>query len=179
MKVEVACRHCDTLLRVSAEHIGKQVRCPNCSRLSLIEPISKPENVIDAGVELVDQSSPSSNPFPTSGPSEEKAWPTSPVHPQHSTPHYVPGPAEPPYPVGYRHDGKDTLSLVLGGLAIVSVFMCACFTIIITPVLAGIGYNMAATSNGPNRTAGKVTNQIALGLWVLASLFWIVAIVFG
>ena len=131
MKVEVACRHCNTLMRVNAEHIGKQVRCPNCQQLSLIEPTGSVD-------EEVIQEKPS---WAESQPQEPAtSWPQSPVYPnpnvQHgSTPHYIPGPAEPPYPAGYRTDGKDTLSLLFGGLAIASVFLCACFTVIITPSL--------------------------------------------
>jgi hypothetical protein len=36
MKIEVNCLHCQALLRVDAEHAGKQLRCPACNNLSPI-----------------------------------------------------------------------------------------------------------------------------------------------
>ena len=36
MKIEVNCAHCQSILRVAAEHAGKQLRCPTCGNLSQI-----------------------------------------------------------------------------------------------------------------------------------------------
>ena len=156
MKIQLTCTHCNSELRVGIEHAGKHVRCPVCQQLTLIPYEQKPT---DDQIEIVHDSS-----------SEPKTSSPEPPWPAYST-----GQTR----ANYQSPNNDVASLVLGGLAIVSVFICGCFGMIVTPCLAFPGLSLANSSRGPNRQAAKTTNIIALIMWAMACLFWIAVVFVG
>ena len=158
MKIELTCPHCDSILRVDAEHAGKQLRCPRCQMLTPIP--DEPAPFADSTP--ASQSTPFSNsnrPANASSTSPEYINPTSPS----------------------QVSSDETLSLILGFVGIVMNIGCGC----LFPawlILNLIGLFKAMGSNGPMRTACLVANGIGLllglGQLLLRIGFGILAFIF-
>ncbi len=108
MKIDLECTICRSVLRVDAEHAGKQLRCPNCGGITSIPFQTDPSLADETGSE--------------STPPTGDAIPTAPYRPDQNRPQYrhpipphspgveVTGDAPrhappPPAPTGYRRQG--------------------------------------------------------------------------
>ena len=168
-------------MRVDVIHIGKKAKCPACGTISLIEDRSSEQSPIAQVVQppsappAVDRfDSDSNDPFSgtdfNSNANPYRALKTSgrPV---------VDGPQ-----VQYRpsqNDVQGILAVVLGGVSLLSLMLCACFIPLAMISLAGSigGLVLSFYAQPPLKTIGIVINSIALGIcMLLISLligFWI------
>ncbi len=181
MPIQIACPGCSKQFRVADEHAGKKVKCPGCSTVFQVP---------------VGRESPSGDPAPGDPPSpaDSSVTPRPAPRDSHSPGAYQPAAAQgspyqpsqhaaaPRKPVGEELTDAErtmgTISVVLGGISLVGVvvpffFFCCCGALAaIIPaamtVPAGIGLALAFKSKGGLKTAGIVTNSIALGIGVLA-----------
>ena len=151
MKIELKCPTCESVLRVDAQHAGKQLRCPNCQNVTAI-----PLDVTN----------------PTSFPTEPSVFdqPMDDVNETH--PHYIASNAT----TTNEDSSQQTTSLIFGLLGIVLTFGCSgC----LSPVLFFLnlyGFYIALNSNGPLKLACLITNGIALLLAFCIGGFWLATV---
>ncbi len=155
MKIEITCPECESLMRLDAENVGKQARCPVCSTITQIPLDAKriePEQSEKAG---------SSPPSDTPG-----------LHDSHfdeREPDFKNRPTSSRNQVAFGLDLPIVYGLGLGILSIVANFVCCGPYLGLPAAMAGITYVFQSKSS--LRQSGFVI--IGLGLFVnLAILAW-------
>jgi hypothetical protein len=116
-KIEVTCPQCGQDLRVPADSLGKQARCPSCSRLFAVSEPRAADEAISAAVVNSPEIGPGSN------------WTMQPQSPQSYSAASIPNPYEPSatttatknynHGFGWEHRGWD--KGMMGGLAMMAI----------------------------------------------------------
>lgn len=152
MKIQLRCASCQTLLAVAPEAAGKWVRCPRCNHLTLSGQPSEPDTE-------------TTRPHHDTSPDKTAPDFAVPLPGQRSPTAQHPAPAA---TTGRYSDGA--LSLLAGTVGILFSFSCWC----VVPALLIvnlIGLHLAIKSQGRIRTAGLITNGLAV-LIQLIILVW-------
>ena len=198
MKIDLECTICRSVLRVDAEHAGKQLRCPNCGGITSIPYGTDPDLADEIESESV--SAPESS---------RPAIPTAPYRPpaprieiNENTPPPA-RPAPPAAPDGYRRQGdhfagrrrrwdedeytqqyphyaphhkhqssdgggSSIFFAILGFLAIPSCYCPA-------PFLFAIGLSRASNASGTTAYVGNILNTVGLLIWGLTFIVLVFA----
>ncbi len=148
MKIEVNCSSCQSLLRVDAEHQGKQLRCPVCQQLSFIpgseQPTASPDE--DSFAAPLDNSPPES--YPRSQFTRQRNQRAG----------------------GNPQSSALSTSLILGIIGIVLNMGCGGCLFPLLFLMNGYGLFLAITNPGPMQQACLILNIIAMsfsGFWIL------------
>ena len=186
MKIEVTCFQCQALLRVSAEHAGKQLRCPACQSLCQI-PKSSTDTHGDEHVEIVPSvqaDAPKPEIEPPELPPKAEAPTRTYIGPKTAplTRHQrVPDPSS-PYAAPYRREfenGDIGRSFLCFGLGVASWIFCGCFAVVLSPVLFSRGMGYAKSSNRSDSALAFYLNVAGFAIWALAMLAFVFGAIIG
>ncbi len=152
MKIELTCPSCQTVLRVDAEHAGKQLRCPTCQGLTQIPVASTSTSAND------------STPSKYNSPMQDWKDPADPYRIQS--------------PVPASQSSGEVISLVFGIMGIFLNFGCGCL-FPVWLILNLYGLYLGYRSNGNLRTAALILNAISIAVGVLMACWLVFSMGFG
>lgn len=152
MKIELTCSSCQSVLRVDAEHAGKQLRCPTCQGLTQIPAANTSTSASD------------SKPSKFNSPMQDWKEPAN---------HY---PIQ--APVAASQSSGEVISLVFGIMGIFLNFGCGCL-FPVWLVLNLYGLYLGYYANGNLRTAALILNAISIAVGLTMAFRLVLSLGFG